>query len=94
MNTLSFGLPCHASWVQFPTKAKRVSFALSVPRMVNSLQGLAFIRQNCHASHVFANTLPARNRDLECKVTEHTVSPEETQTMEQTSQKSTIITCA
>ena len=25
----------------------------------------------CHASRVFANTLPARNRDLECKVMEH-----------------------
>ena len=50
MNTLSFGLPCHASWVQFPTKAKRVSFALSVPRMVNSLQGLAFARQKDRSS--------------------------------------------
>ena len=40
--------------------------------MVNSLQGLAFVRQKrpfvCHALRVFANTLPARNRDLECKV--------------------------
>ena len=49
--------------------------------MVNSLQGLAFVRQKrpvvCHALRVFANTLPARNRDLECKVTEHIVLPEE-----------------
>ena len=31
----------------------------------------------CHALRVFANTLPARNRDLECKVMEHMNLPEE-----------------
>ena len=36
-----------------------MSFTLSIPRMVNSLQGLSFVRQKrpfvCHASRVFAN---------------------------------------
>ena len=62
---LSFGLLYYASWLQFPTEAKRVSFALSVPRMVNSLQGLAFVRQKrpfvCHALRVFANRFSSEN---------------------------------
>ena len=56
---LSFGLLCYASWFQFPTKLKRVSFALPIPRMVNSLQGLAFVHQKrpfvCHGLRMFAN---------------------------------------
>ena len=36
---------------------------------------------------VLANTLPARNRDLECEVTEHINLPEEMCFLEQNSQK-------
>ena len=36
----------------------------------------------CHALRMFANTLPARNRDLECKVTERMNLPEETHLIE------------
>ena len=38
--------PALLKWVPIPTEAKRVSFALSVSEMVNSLRGLSFVRGN------------------------------------------------
>ena len=45
LNQLSFGLLCCSSGCWFPTKAKRVSFALSVSELINSLRGLAFVHE-------------------------------------------------
>ena len=64
--------------VQFPTEAKGVSFALSVPKWSTPSKVCHLHVQRplvWHALHVFTNTLPARNRDLECEVTERMNSP-------------------
>ena len=68
-----------------------MSFALSVPKQSTPSKVWHLHPKRplvWHALRVFANTLPARSRDLECKVTEHTNSPEAMLHMEQRSKKS------
>ena len=54
------------------------SWCLKCPKMMSTF-GICSLKRPfiCHASRVFANTLPAPNRDLECKVTEHMNLPDE-----------------
>ena len=57
-NSASVELVAVIDWV-----LQRYEITPSIPRMVNSLQGLAFVRQKrpfvCHALRVFANRLVA-----------------------------------